>query len=305
MVPKTLYMPDGRTVPVCVVKVDSASADALTPDWHWPKTLYAPGMPIIADTQGREHRATVGCLASDGQTLYALTSQHSAGRVDEPVYTMADGEKVRIGRGTSRFISRLPSEKAYPEFTSRRTFVNIDVGLIQLDQASDWTSSVLGLGETAGLVDLNHLNITTQLIDAPLVAAGAASGRMVGRIKALFYRYTSVGGCDYVADFLIAPQTYPNANPREDVRLMQAQPGDSGTVWHLVPEPDNRIADASRESEFDGDLRPLAVQWGGQVSAQNPTGERFTFVLATSLTTVCRALDVEVVTQHQTGPAPF
>src|SRR5438034_8304420 len=50
---------------------------------------------------------------------------------------------------------------------------------------------------------------------------------------------------------------------------------------------------------------PLALEWGGQVLAQNATGERFTFALATSLTTVCRALDVEVVTQHQSGPKPF
>jgi hypothetical protein len=309
MVPKTLYMADGRMVPVCVVKVDPTSADAqpLIPDWHWPKTLYAPGMPIVVDAQGGEHRATVGCLVSDGHTLYALTSRHVTGGVDEPVYTMARNATVRIGRGTSRCMSRIPFEKAYPEFTSRRTFVNIDVGLIELDQASDWTSSVLGLGETAGLADLNQLNITTRLIDAPLVAAGAASGRMVGRIKALFYRYKSVGGFDYVADFLIAPQTDPDADPREDVHLMQTQRGDSGTVWHLVTEPDNRTGDdgAFRESEFDGDLCPLAVEWGGQVLAQNATCERFTFALATSLTTVCRALDVEVVTQHQSGPEPF
>ena len=309
MVPKTLYLPDGRMVPVCVVKVEPGSPDdqQLIPDWHWPKTLFAPGMPIVVDSQGAQHRATVGCLVSDGHTLYALTNRHVTGNTGETVYTLARGQRLAVGRTSRRCISRVPFEEVYPELPSRRTFINIDVGLITIDRASDWTSAVLGLGPTKGLADLNQLNITTRLIDAPLVAAGAASGRMVGRVKALFYRYKSVGGYDYVADFLIAPQENPTADRHDDVKIAQTQRGDSGAVWHLVTKPEQPGGGRRSEAvnDFKGDLRPLALEWGGQVLTQNASGERFAFALATSLTTVCRSLDVELLTQHNPGAQPF
>lgn len=38
MVPKTLYLSDGRMVPVCVVEATESSEGSLSvvPDWHWP-----------------------------------------------------------------------------------------------------------------------------------------------------------------------------------------------------------------------------------------------------------------------------
>lgn len=40
MVPRTLYMPDGRMVPVCVVKVSRAAPDhQLLSSWTWPDTI--------------------------------------------------------------------------------------------------------------------------------------------------------------------------------------------------------------------------------------------------------------------------
>lgn len=46
VVPKTLYMPDGRTVPVCIVE---ALADEAPPppvsDWHWPDSRSAADFP--------------------------------------------------------------------------------------------------------------------------------------------------------------------------------------------------------------------------------------------------------------------
>jgi hypothetical protein len=309
LLPRTLYMPDGRMVPVCVVKVDPGSTDdqQLIPDWHWPKNLYAPGMPIVVEAQGAERRASVGCLVSDGHTVFALTNRHVTGNTGERIFTLARGRRVPIGSATRRCISRMPFEKAYPEFPGRRTFINIDVGLVAVDRVDDWTSAVLGLGPTEGMADLNQLNITTRLIDAPLVAAGAASGRMVGRIKALFYRYKSVGGYDYVADFLIAPQANEHAPKDRNVDVVQTHRGDSGTVWHLVTRRETSVESDDRRvsNSFEGDLHPLAVEWGGQVLTQNTGGERFTFALATSLTTVCRSLDVELITEHNLGAQPF
>jgi hypothetical protein len=260
LVPRTLYMPDGRMVPVCVVKVDPGSTDdqQLITDWHWPKTLYAPGMPIVVDAQGADRRASVGCLVSDGHTMFALTNRHVTGNSGERIFTLARGRRVPIGSATHRCISRMPFEEAYPEYPGRRTFINIDVGLVAVDRVDDWTSAVLGLGPTEGMADLNQLNITTRLIDAPLVAAGAASGRMVGRIKALFYRYKSVGGYDYVADFLIAPQADEHTPKDKNVEVVQTHRGDSGTVWHLVTRKESGVEsdDGRVSNSFEGDLHP-------------------------------------------------
>src|SRR5262245_28169641 len=46
MVPKTLYLPDGRMVPVCVVKIDRTVPDrAMLPPWHWPEGIIGGGFP--------------------------------------------------------------------------------------------------------------------------------------------------------------------------------------------------------------------------------------------------------------------
>lgn len=322
LVPKTLYLPDGRMIPVCVVLVEKAEPSAaLVPDWHWPASRYAPGMPIVVEAQGQEHRATAGCLVTDGHTRYALTSRHVCGAAGEPVATIASGHTVEIGRASRIHLTRKLFTDVYPEYAGRRTWVNLDVGLIELTDLNDWTSETLGFGATGALADLNAMNITSRLIDAPVVAAGAASGRLEGRIKALFYRYKSVGGFDYVADFLIAPRDLAQ-EARERARVpddgrdekplaadptlpKQTQPGDSGAVWHLVVPPEEKEGDANERDPFSGELRPLAIEWGGQVFADGAAQTTFTFALATSLTTVCRELDVELVLEHNTGALPY
>lgn len=305
MVPKTLYMPDGRMVPVCVVKVEQGEPDPRQlPRWIWPDRLFGGGMPIIVETQEQVHRASTGCLVTDGHTTYALTSRHVCGSAGDPVFTMAAGQRKEIGRASQRHLTRLPFTEIYPEFAGHRTYMNLDVGLIELSDVSDWTSQIFGLGPIGALADLNELNISTRLIDAPVIAVGAASGRLEGRIKALFYRYKSVGGYDYVSDFLIAPRL-----PTDDAetRVAQTQPGDSGAVWNLVTQQEKTRNDEgwSENDDFKGSLRPLALEWGGQVFVEGSTPRSLAFALATSLTTVCKSLDVELVLDHNTGVLPY
>jgi hypothetical protein len=305
MVPKTLYMPDGRMVPVCVVKVEQGEPDLhRQPQWHWPGGLFGGGMPIIVEPQQLVRQATAGCLVTDGHTTYALTSRHVCGAEGEPVYTVSRGDRVKIGRASRRHLTRLPFTEIYPEFAGQRTYVNLDVGLIELSDLNEWTSQIFGLGPLGALADLNELNITTRLIDAPVVALGAASGRLEGRIKALFYRYKSVGGYDYVSDFLVAPRLGAAEGPRE---FAQTQPGDSGAVWHLYTNQKKNRGDEGwcEDDDFDGELRPLALEWGGQVFVEKSTTGSYAFALATSLTTVCKALDVELVLEHNTGVLPY
>jgi hypothetical protein len=47
-VPTRLYLPDGRTVPVCVVQVDRAEpVRDPVPAWVWPERVVGGGLPVI------------------------------------------------------------------------------------------------------------------------------------------------------------------------------------------------------------------------------------------------------------------
>jgi hypothetical protein len=282
MVPNALHLPDGRSVPVCVVAVEPAQPrPAPVPGWVWPDNLLGPGFPLLVHRQGLEHRATVGALVSDGHTLYALTNRHVCGTEGEAICAVVRSHEVEIGRTSRKQVTRLPLEECYPDFPGRRTYVNLDVGLCELADASAWTPRAYGLPPTGGVAELNEANLRLQLIDQKVVAHGAVSGRLEGRIAALFYRYKSVAGFDYVSDFLIAPEGGQGT-----------QPGDSGAVWYLVPRDPKDL------------LRPMAVEWGGQAFASHGASQ-FRFALATSLSSACRQLDVDLVRGDDTGVQPY
>ena len=135
-----------------------------------------------------------------------------------------------------------------------------------------WSPAIYGIGRIGPLADLSIYNLTLNLIGCPVRAYGCASGRMAGQIAALFYRYRSVGGFEYVADFLIGS--------RGDGPLL-TRPGDSGTVW--LVESDS----------VEHDLMPVAVQWGGTVFEAG--NMQLPFALATNLSNICRELEVELI----------
>ena len=83
---------------------------------------------------------------------------------------------------------------------------------------------------------------------------------------------------DYVANFLIGPR---EGSPNDTL------PGDSGTLWCLE----------------DG-LRPIAMQWGAHVFVDAASIARG-YALATSLSLICRELDVDVLRGHNTGLPPY
>jgi hypothetical protein len=283
IVPKRLYMPDGRMVPVCIVCVDPEEPDfSMLPEWHWPEHLMGGGFPLISRAQRVEHIASVGCLVTDGHQIYALTNRHVAGPKGHPVQTIRGGRTVEIGTSSAVQLTRRPFTEVYPEFVARRTFLTLDAGLIDVTNAEEWTSQVYGLGEVGELADLSERNIGARLINAEVVAYGAASGLLRGRIAALFFRHHSIGGYDDVTDFLIAP--HPGTS--------SSHPGDSGTVWHLL------TADPHDKP------RPLALQWGGQ-GFLGGDGKTFNFALAASLSNVLRLMNVELVAEHNTGAQPF
>ena len=289
MVPKTLFMPDGRVVPVCVVQVSPAevqSQGAAPTDVRWPNSTIGGGFPLIVEAQGERRQASVGCLVTDGHTVYALTNRHVCGRPGTPVSVVTRGGPGVVGHASDRQLARLPFQQVYPEFPGQRSYATLDIGLVEIDDINDWTSQIYGLDAPVGpIADLNEMNLGLQLIDHPVEAFGSRSGALRGRIKALFYRHKSLGGHDYVADMLIAPEP---GGP-------QTGPGDSGTVWHLPVVPPRGTAPV---------LRPVAVEWGGQALA-GTDGQRLRFALATNLAKACDLLDVDLVLEHNDGATPF
>jgi hypothetical protein len=283
LVPPTLYLPDGRAVPVCVVVVTRGEPDeTMLPPRTWPNARLGGGFPLLISVQGESHLASVGALVTDGHTAFALTSRHVAGSKGEEVSSLLRGCDVVVGRSAGKQLTRVPFSEVYRDFPAQqRTYLTLDAGLIEVDNVRDWTSRSFGLPPVGELADLNELNIGLRLIDAPVCAFGAASGNLRGRIAALFYRYRSIGGYDQVTDFLIAPDGDGPAT----------RPGDSGTVWHLAQPGEHR-------------LRPIALEWGGQAFLGN-SSRTFNFTLAASLTNVLRLLDVELVTDHNVGAQPF
>ena len=285
-VPTTLYLPDGRTVPVCVVQVDPAEpARDPVPAWVWPERVIGGGLPVITRSQGEEHVASVGTLVTDGHTVYALTARHVCGPVGTPVSTRLRRHEVEVGQASEHQLMRVPFDVAYPDLVCHRTYLTLDAGLVEVDELADWTSQTYGLPPAGPFADLSEHNLTTKLVNAEVVAFGAASGYLRGRIAALLFRYRSIGGYDDITDFLIAPGPGQHGS----------QPGDSGTVWHL------------RQTADDGSVQllPIALQWGGENLVGATPGRGFNFALASSLTNVLRLLDVSLVVDHNTQAQPF
>jgi hypothetical protein len=327
VVPTALHMPNGKVVPVCVVQ---APLDSLMRSSHRPpvfsKSFIGGGYPVIADVQGEEHMASIGCLVTDGHTTYAVTNRHVTGSPGETLYTFVNGERQAIGVSSKKQIGRLPFGEVYENWPGQNMYVNADVGLIEVTDKTRWTPQVYSVGVVDRLADLSIENISLQLVKARVRAFGCASGELYGRIWALFYRYKSVGGFEYVSDLFIGPRPQKrehDATKRNTARTpappFQTYPGDSGTLWMLeppgLPDPDDEPDDSTgRGSNSRGPepapktarrkrpgvvekrmLRPLALQWGGHAFRSNDGAGSQSFVLATFLSTVCNRLEVDLV----------
>jgi hypothetical protein len=309
IVPKTLYLPDGRRVPVCVVRAPREPKVGPTPPIRFPLNNIGGGRPILAHVQGQEHVATIACLVRDGHKVFALTNRHVTGDAGEVLFTRRAGLTERVGVTAAQQLTRLLFMDLYPGFIGKNTYVNLDIGLIDIDNLDDWTTDIEGIGTMGPVADLSVQNLSLALIGCQVRGHGSASGLMLGEIHALFYRYKSMGGFDYIADFFIGPRsgavegkTGGNGKTSRKAREHQAfatHPGDSGTLWLLEPikasaaEQGKATADKEALSE-QAPYLALAVQWGANVLASNG-GNPQSYALATCLSTVCNLLDVDIV----------
>jgi len=296
-VPPAIYLPDGRKVPVCVIEATSQDATTIEPhQMAFPRNLLGGGYPVITNVQGQLHIASVGCMVTDGHKAYALTNRHVAGEAGERIYALVDGKQLPVGTTSNKQLTRLPFQTVYPGWPGSEVFVNMDIGLIEVSDTAEWTAQVYGIGKLGKIVDLSARNFSLKLIGSNVRAYGCASRLMCGQVHALFYRYKSIGGFEYVSDFLIGLRpglTFDTAH------------GDSGTLW-LLEEVEEADEDESISQESGPEkpvLRPMAVQWGGQVFSAS--GKSQPFALATCLSTVCNHLNVEIVRDWNTGQREY
>ncbi len=334
VVPSFLYLSDGRVVPTCVVLVErQEAAPPPLQNITFPEHLIGGGYPVFTEVQGQQHIGSIGCLVTDGDSVYALTNRHVTGEENREVFTFVGGKKMRVGVSSkSRLderaaLGKRPFKEVYQGWPGERSYVNLDAGLIRVDDLDYWTSQVFGIGEIGDPVDLNTDTLTLDLIGCPVRAFGAGSGEMIGEISALFYRYKSIGGFEYVSDLLIGPRTESSSEfwkadldegekdaalPPKDRALpgaqgvMKTRPGDSGTVWFF---DQNLTVEKARRKGYAGErarrLRPIALQWGGQTLMDSKGESKAEFALATCLSTVCRELDLDIIPDFDIGHSEY
>lgn len=306
-VPSSLYMPDGRVIPTCVIQAEPD--ESLPPPVPGPShvsPLLGGGYACLREQQGNKHLGTLGCLVYRDGSFYALTNRHVAGIERDVIRAFVRGEYHQVGTSTDIGITRLPMSQVFPSWAGAKTLVTVDAGLVRIDNFEDWTSQVFGIGEIGPLFDATEQSITLDLIGCPVRAFGATTGVIEGEIQALFFRHESLGGYDHVTDVLIGPRTgSENKHPATPFTC----PGDSGTLWFYDPPNQSGPSDPEMEQEQDRAsdrgararrLRPVALQWGGQ-RFTNPDAPSSAFALATFASTVCRALDVDIVRNWSTG----
>jgi hypothetical protein len=280
-VPPMLNLPDGRQVPVCVIEAPLTDApESSVEHLNYPQNVSGGGYPLLADVQMQERVASVGGLVSDGHLIYAMTNRHVAGQAGERIYSMLNGRKEEIGRSSANQLTRLRFEEVYDGLPGKEVFVNLDIGLIEVNDLNRWTAQIYGIGEIGKMVDLSATSMSLGLIDCPVRAYGAVSRQMRGRIAGLFYRYKSAGGFEYMADFLIGPD--------KNTATLNTHHGDSGTWW-LLDTGDKELP------------RPLAIQWGGHVFVDSGNKTTCAYALATCLSTVCNILNVDVIRDVNIG----
>ncbi|HEX8847042.1 MAG TPA: hypothetical protein VF791_20535 [Pyrinomonadaceae bacterium] len=334
VVPRFLYLSDGRVVPTCVILAErQEKAPPPLQNITFPEHLVGGGYPVFTENQGQQHIGSIGCLVSDGDSVYALTNRHVTGELGREVFSFIGGKKMRVGISSrSRLDDRVALGKrlfqdVYPGWPGQRSYVNIDAGLIHVEDLEYWTSQVFGIGELGDPVDLNTDTLSLDLIGCPVRAFGAASGEMVGEISALFYRYKSVGGFDYISDLLIGPRTEscsgfweaehdegeheveycePNYGTVGESGVLKTRPGDSGTLWFF---DQNMTVETARSKGYAGArarrLRPIALQWGGHTLLDEKSESKAEFALATCLSTICRELDLDVIPDFDIGHSEY
>ena len=275
VVPKSLFLPDGRIVPVCVIeaRLQEYSKDLqINADDRRPRNLLGPGSAIVNENgQGMARLATAGGLVRDGERYYVLTNRHAVGEPGTTIHALQNHRQPVIGVTAEKGLTRLDFGSVYPNFRSTNQHLLMDVGLIDIDDVLAWKTDVPSIAPVGEVIDLYDNSFSLQLISMKVVGWSAVSGAIRAEIQGLFYRYKAMGGWEYVSDFLIGPETYGDVsnlaakeaaekrNHRMNIGL-SVHHGDSGTVLYIEHPgaPDNGRAEADKKITYN----PFALLWG-------------------------------------------
>ena len=304
LVPSTLYLPDGRAIPTCVIL--TPPDESLPPPSPGPahsSELIGGGYACLREHQGVQSLGTIGCLVRKGGSYYALTNRHVAGGDGETVSSLIRGRYQPFGTTSNIAVDRLAMPAAFAGWPGDRTYLTLDAGLIRIDNVDGWTSQAFGIGEIGEVFDATPQSVTLDLIGLPVRAFGGASGVAEGEIRGLFFRFQSLGGYDFATDVLVAPRRAGGTPARP-----LTTPGDSGTLWFydppVTPPPALSPAISPHEPPEWGArarrLRPIAMQWGGQ-RIRSANGQSTAYALGSFLSTICRELNVEVIRNWSIG----
>ncbi len=296
ILPKALYLPDGKAVPVCIIKAEKIEESNEVVDFskvNFPRNVISGGFPLLTEVQNEKRIASFGCLVTDGHLTYALTNKHVVGKQGTPVMTILNDCEVVVGKASGLQLGRIPFEDIYPTLKGTSVYLNMDIGLVEIDDINQWKAEVFGIGQLEKIIDLDTNNITLKLINQKVVGFGAVSGqKFEGEIQALFYRYKSVGGFEYVCDFLIGPRTKDITQKQSNEnRALSVHHGDSGTLVLLELAPDDTTESNSMETKY----YPLGVLWGMHEFLDSGTNMKQPYILATCLSSVFNLLDVELI----------
>jgi hypothetical protein len=292
MVPTTLYLRDGRKIPVCVIEAPRDPVSLPAPaDIRYPLNNIGSGHPLLMTVQNRQHVATVACLVTDGHKAYALTNRHVTGEAGEVVASRLAGRERPVGVSAPLSATRAPFAEVYPGFAGDGVFVNLDAGLVDVADLNQWTTRLKDGSLMGPMVDISSTDFPLTLVGRCVKGWGAASQLMEGEVHGLFYRYKSRGGFEYVADFLIGPRPHDPKAPAATAPGFATAAGDSGTLWLLEPGPDDPPPPRGQPRPW----RPLALQWGANRLYSALDAQPKSYALATCLSTVCERFDVDVV----------
>ena len=255
MVPKTLYMPDGRMVPVCVLKITRSRR--ITPCFlHGTGRTTSSAAAFPSSVRRRVNRAWP--VSEDWSPTAIWSTRSPAGTSLAPRAILSAASSAATiptsaCRATSSSLAfRFP--RCTRSFRADGRFSRWTLDSLPLRRFRDWTSQVYGLPPVGTLADLSERNISTRLINADVRAYGAATGHWWSHRGALLppSKHRRLRRCHRFLD-----------RARAGNAALAAR--DSGTIWHFVQK--------------DGVLRPLALQWGGQGFIAGADGGVFNFAL--------------------------
>ena len=300
VVPPAIYLPDGRSVPICVIEAAPYPLErdlAVDVQGLAPRNLLGPGSLLInRDGQGMERVGSAGALVRDASRYYVLTNRHVAGAPGTPIHGLRGNSEPRIGEAADIGLTRQAFSDIYPHFPPTNDRLLMDVGLVTLDDIRDWKTAFPGIAPVGPILDLYDNSLDLSLIGARVVGHGGVTGAIEGEIQGLFYRFKAMGGSDYLSDFLIGPrsqgETDGEAAAEEDPdRPLVVRHGDSGTVLFIAretePQPDGKTAGPVHH--------PFALLWGREQVQDDGGASVRPFALATSLSRAMDLLDLDLV----------